>query len=84
MDVVVFVDVDVGMDVDGHTAAVFDVGVFVHVCVDEEVVGGRRGRMGCETYLVKTVMGKNSDDVYSPSCARPRRRHTCGLRHRHT
>ena len=63
---------------------VLDVGVFVHTCVDEEVVSGRRG-IGMSTYLVKTVMGKNSDDdVYSPSWARPWRRHTHGLRHRHT
>ena len=63
---------------------VFDVGVFVHVCVDEEVVGGRRGN-GMSTFLVKTVMGKNSDDdVYSLSCARPRRRQIHRFRHMHT
>ena len=40
---------------------------------------------GMSTFLVKTVMGKNSDDdVYSLSCARPRRRHIHRFRHMHT
>ena len=34
---------------------VFDVGVFVHVCVDEEVVGGRRGEWDVD------VSGENGD-----------------------
>ena len=33
---------------------VFDVGVFAHACVDEEVVSGRRGNW-MSTFLVKTV-----------------------------
>ena len=34
---------------------VFDVGVFVHVCVGEEVVGGRRGEWDVD------VSGENGD-----------------------
>ena len=40
---------------------------------------------GMSTFLVITVMGKNSDDdVYSPSCARRRRRDIHRFRHMHT